>query len=243
MSTKKRRTTHTSGKNNTQKSTTPPNKDSIVMYEQLKPRTKNQAEFIRTVSENDIIICDSPAGVGKTKLAVGIALEHLRDGKITKIIIVRPTIEASKRGLGYLKGELDEKLAPYMIPLFEQIDEYIGKSKREYLVGREIIKVECLEFFRGRNLKNCYLIVDECQNATEKQLKMVMGRLCENSKVIILGDTDQTDLPTNESGALDKCIDVLHGVEGVGICYMDYSDIQRLPIVKRVLEAFDKNSV
>lgn len=241
MSTK-RRTTHTSGKNHSHKSSTPPaNKDSIVMYQQLKPRTKNQAEFIRTVSENDITICDSPAGVGKTSLAVGIALEHLRDGKITKIIIVRPTIEASKRGLGYLKGDLDDKLAPYMIPLFEQIDEYIGKSKREYLVTKEIIKVESLEFFRGRNLKNCYLIVDECQNATEKQLKMVMTRLCENSKVIILGDTDQTDLPHSEGGALDKCIEVLDGVEGVGICYMDYSDIQRLPIVKRVLEAFERS--
>lgn len=218
-----------------------PNKNAIDMDTELRPRTKNQVNFIKTIIENEIIICDSPAGVGKTHIAVGLALEHLRDSKIDKIIILRPTVEASKRGLGFLKGSYDEKLAPYMIPLFEQIDEYIGKAKREYLVRREVIKVESLEFFRGRNLKNCYLIADECQNATEKQLKMVMTRLCDNSKAILLGDTDQTDLPPNESGALAKCASVLAGVEGVGICSMDYSDIQRSPIVKRVLEAFDRH--
>lgn len=242
MSTKKRRTVHTDG-NNKRTNTPPANKDSIVMYEVLKPRTKNQADMIKTIIENDITICDAPAGVGKTKLAVGIALEHLRDRKIDKIVILRPTIEASKRGLGYLKGDYDEKLRPYMVPLFEQIDEYIGKSKREYLVHQEIIKVESLEFFRGRNLKNCYLIVDECQNATQKQLKMVMTRLCENSKVIILGDTDQTDLPINEGGALNEAIEILDGIDGIGVCYLDYCDIQRLPIVKKVLEAYDKNGV
>lgn len=217
-----------------------PNKDTILMYQQFKPRTKNQANFVRTVYENDITICHGVAGTGKTALAVGLALEHLRDGKIDKILILRPTVEASKKGVGYLKGTLEDKLGPYLIPLLDQIDEYIGESKREYLIARGKICIECLEFFRGRNLKNCYLILDEAQNATLKQIKMVQTRLCENSKVIILGDSDQTDLPENEAGGLVKTIRILDGIEGVGLAFLDNSDIQRLPIVGRVLEAYSQ---
>lgn len=216
----------------------PPNKDSVVMYEEFKPRTKNQAIFVRTVRDNEVTLCHGVAGTGKTKLSVGMALEALRDGQIDRIKILRPTIEASARGLGYLKGDLDEKLRPYLIPLFEQIDEYIGTSKREYLVARGKIQVECLEFFRGRNLKNTYLILDEAQNATFKQIKMVQTRLCENSKIIILGDSDQTDLPDKDSGGLDASIEMLHDVEGVGICYLESCDIQRHPVVARILDAY-----
>lgn len=222
----------------TVKHTPIPNKDAITMYEQLKPRTKNQANFIRTIIENDITISNSPAGTGKTNLAVGLALEHLRDGKIKRIIILRPTVEASKRGLGYLKGDYQDKLAPYMTPLLEQMEYYIGKAKLEFLIHSKVIQIDAVEFFRGRNVTDAYLILDEAQNATEKQLKLVMTRLCENSKLIIIGDSDQVDLPPNDAGGLDKIIKDLDGIEGLGIAKMDYSDVQRLPIVKRILERF-----
>lgn len=227
-----------SKKNRIVKHTPIPNKDAITMYEQLKPRTKNQANFIRTIIENDITISNSPAGTGKTNLAVGLALEHLRDGKIKRIIILRPTVEASKRGLGYLKGDYQDKLAPYMTPLLEQMEYYIGKAKLEFLIHSKVIQIDAVEFFRGRNVTDAYLILDEAQNATEKQLKLVMTRLCENSKLIIIGDSDQVDLPPNDAGGLDKIIKDLDGIEGLGIAKMDYSDVQRLPIVKRILERF-----
>ena len=218
-----------------------PNKNSLAFYKEFKPRTKNQANFIRTIIENDITLSNSPAGTSKTNLAIGIALEHLKDNKIKKIIILRPTVEASKRGLGFLKGSYQDKLQPYMIPLLEQIEYYIGKSKLEYLLQNNIIQIDAIEFFRGRNVSDAYIILDEAQNATEKQIKLIMTRLCENSKLIIIGDSDQVDLPINESGALQKIISLLYEVEGVGIANMDYTDVQRLPIVKKILEIFAKN--
>ena len=240
MSTKKRRTVHTDGNDNRRSHTPPPNKSTISVKE-FKPKTQNQAEAIRTMIDNEITILHGVAGTGKTHLAVGLALQHLAAGKISKIIIVRPTVESSPRGIGYIPGTIDEKMAPYCLPLFELIKEFIGKEKLEYLLRYEQIEIAPLEYMRGRNFKNCYVIADECQNCTLEQLKMLMTRLCDGAKIFILGDTDQTDLGyTKFKSGLEECIHKLEdNVDGLGISYLDSSDIQRSKIVGQILEALE----
>jgi len=225
----------------TVKHTPIPNKNAIVTYKEFKPRTPNQANVIRTMIENDITIICGVAGSGKTMLSIGLALEHLKEGKINKIIIARPTVEASPKGVGFLKGALDEKMAPYLLPLFETIKEFIGKDKLNYLLANNTIEVAPLEYMRGRNFENCYVIADECQNATFEQLKMLMTRLCNNAKIFIVGDTDQTDLGyTRFQSGLATCIKKLDGkVEGLGVCYLDKTDIQRNKIVGQILTALE----
>lgn len=225
--------------------TPPPNKDSIVFEQQFKPRTKNQAIAIRTMLENDITIVHGVAGSGKSYLALGLALEHLRDGKIDKLIIVRPTVEASPKGIGYIPGAIDEKMAPYCLPLFETIKGFIGKDKFEYFMQRGRIEVAPLEYMRGRNFKDCYVIADECQNCTLEQLKMLMTRLCEHAKIFILGDTDQSDLGYSKfTSGLSKCIELLQDrIDGFGVCFLGKEDIQRNRIVGEILEVFSQHSL
>lgn len=239
MSTRKvRRTKHT-GSDEKGYRAPPPNKSTIELAKEFKPRTKNQADVVRSMVENDITIVSGPAGCGKSAIAIGLALTHLKEGKINKIIIARPTIEASPKGVGYLPGTINEKMAPYLVPLFELIKEYIGKAKLEYLLSHEIIEIAPLEYMRGRNISDkTYLIADECQNCTLEQLKMLMTRLCDGAKIFILGDVDQTDLGyTRFKSGLQECIDKLDGqIDGVGVCYLDKSDIQRNKIVGHILE-------
>lgn len=219
------------------KTTPPAAKNTLAFYKEFKPRTKNQANVLRTMVENDITIVHGVAGSGKSLLAIGLALEHLRDGKIKKIIIVRPTIESSPRGLGFLKGTLDEKLEPYLVSTFEEIKEFIGKDKLDLFIKNGTIEIASLEYMRGRNFKNCYVIADECQNATLEQLKMLMTRLCDNAKIFILGDTEQTDLGyTKFSSGLQTCINKLeNNVDGLGVCQLDITDIQRNKIIGQIL--------
>lgn len=221
--------------------TPPANKNTITIFEPFKPRTKNQANVIRTLIENDITIVHGVAGTGKSYIALGLALEHLSQGKINKIIIARPTVEASPKGLGFIPGGIDEKMAPYLLPLFETIKKFIGKEKLAYLLHLNIIEVAPLEYLRGRNFEDCYVIADECQNATFEQLKMLMTRLCNNAKIFILGDTDQTDLGyTRFQSGLSTCIKKLEGkVDGLGVCYLDKTDIQRNKIVGQILTALE----
>ena len=150
---KTRRTYHTTNNVNERRKHTPPaNKDLLDLKREFSPRTKNQSEVVRSMVENDITIVTGPAGCGKSAIAIGLALTHLRDKKIDKIIITRPTIEASPKGNGFLPGDLMDKMAPYLIPLFELIKEYIGKEKLEYLIKNEIIEIAPFEYMRGRNI-------------------------------------------------------------------------------------------
>jgi phosphate starvation-inducible PhoH-like protein len=222
--------------------TPPPAKSSIVMFKEFKPKTKNQAEAVRDMIDNDITILIGPSGTGKTLCAIGLALTHLKEQKINKILIARPTIESSPKGIGFIPGTVNEKMTPYLVPLFELIKEYIGKDKLEYLLAHDIIEVAPIEYFRGRNISDkTYLIADECQNCTLEQLKMIMTRLCNGAKIFIIGDVEQCDLGyTKFSSGLQTCVSKLEGsVDGLAVSRLDISDIQRNKIIGQILEALE----
>lgn len=199
----------------------------------LQPKTENQADYIRCVSENDVTFCSGPAGSGKTAVAVGLACEYFIQNKIEKIILTRPVVE-SGRGLGYLPGSLNEKIAPYLVPVVEEIKLYLGRDT--YNSARSINTIEMcpLEYMRGRNFHNAFMILDEAQNATYEQIKMFLTRIGKGSKAVINGDVSQTDL-VGCSGGLDSCMDRLEDVNGVAICELTTDDIVRNGIISRIL--------
>jgi|TARA_R110001583_G_scaffold115630_1_gene266170 phosphate starvation-inducible PhoH-like protein len=199
----------------------------------LKPKTENQTDYIEYMSENDITFCSGPAGSGKTAVAVGLACEYFLENKVEKIILTRPVVE-SGRGLGYLPGSLNEKIAPYLVPVVEEIKLYLGRDT--YNSARSINAIEMcpLEYMRGRNFHNTFMILDEAQNATYEQIKMFLTRIGMGSKAVINGDVGQTDLRGCDGG-LDSCMDRLEGIDGVAICELTTDDIVRNGIISRIL--------
>lgn len=200
----------------------------------LVPKTKNQAEYIRNVVENDITLCIGPAGSGKTAIATGLACEALIRNDVSKIIITRPVIESGK-GLGYLPGTMLEKINPYMIPILEEMKQYLGDALM-HLKGTNIIEICPLEYMRGRNFHNAFMILDEAQNCTFDQIKMFVTRIGMNSKVIINGDTDQSDLPEYTKGGLDRFMGCLKDLDGIAICQLDGSDVVRNGLIPKILQ-------
>jgi|TARA_R110002020_G_scaffold194354_10_gene395149 phosphate starvation-inducible PhoH-like protein len=213
------------------KQTAPPRRQKRRI---LKPKTENQAKYIREMSESDLTFCSGPAGSGKTSVAVGLACEYMTDKKIEKIIITRPVVE-SGRGLGHLPGTLIEKINPYLIPILEEMALYLTKTSVESYRSNNIIELCPLEYMRGRNFHNCFMILDEAQNATFEQIKMFITRIGRESKAVINGDLHQTDLKNGNDGGLKMCMDKLVGLEGVSICELDYSDIVRNDIISKIL--------
>tara|TARA_R110002020_G_scaffold188926_1_gene387787 strand:+ start:4246 stop:4908 length:663 start_codon:yes stop_codon:yes gene_type:complete len=201
----------------------------------LKPKTENQEDYIRCISEDDITFCSGPAGSGKTAVAVGLACEYFLDNRVEKIIITRPVVE-SGRGLGFLPGSLTEKIAPYLVPVVEEIKLYLGKETWNSARSTNSIEMCPLEYMRGRNFHNTFMILDEAQNATYEQIKMFLTRIGMGSKAVINGDISQTDLNTVSEGGLDSCMDKLEDVEGVSICELTSDDIVRNRIISRILE-------
>ena len=171
----------------------------------LKPKTENQEDYIRCISEDDITFCSGPAGSGKTAVAVGLACEYFLDNRVEKIIITRPVVE-SGRGLGFLPGSLTEKIAPYLVPVVEEIKLYLGKETWNSARSTNSIEMCPLEYMRGRNFHNTFMILDEAQNATYEQIKMFLTRIGMGSKAVINGDISQTDLNTVSEGGLDSWI-------------------------------------
>ena len=206
----------------------------------LKPKTKNQEEYIRTIAESNVTFCTGPAGTGKTAVAVGLACEHLFDKKIEKIIVTRPVIESGK-GLGFLPGTFDEKIHPYLVPVLEEMEYRLNKNRVQDYRDSGLIEVCPLEYMRGRNFHNSFMILDEAQNATFDQLKMFITRIGQDSKAIVNGDLDQTDLPEHLSGGLEAFVDKLEGVSGVGISVLTDEDIIRNSIISRILNALRKD--
>ena len=200
----------------------------------LTPKTKNQADYIRAMSENDITICSGPAGSGKTAVAVGLACEYLQDNKVEKIIITRPVVE-SGIGLGYLPGSFAEKIHPYLVPVLEEMGRYFKGEEINRMRSEGIIEVCPLEYMRGRNFHDSFMILDEAQNATFDQIKMFLTRIGRNSKAIINGDPKQTDLYSDMKGGFEKCIDRLDGIEGISICNLEGTDIVRNDIIAKIL--------
>lgn len=202
----------------------------------LEAKTFNQKEYIRSIIENDIIFCTGPSGSGKSFIAAGIAADHIFRDKIENIIVTRPLVCTGK-DIGSLPGEIDEKIKPYLQPMEENLKFFLGRDKFGLYFNNRRIRFEPLETMRGATYHNSYMILDEAQNCTLEQIKMFITRMGENSKVIINGDLKQTDL-FSRSG-LQICLDKLLGVNGVGICKLDYNDIQRNGILGRVLNALE----
>jgi phosphate starvation-inducible PhoH-like protein len=205
---------------------------------QLKPKTENQAKYIRAMVEADVTICTGPAGTGKTTIAVGLACQYLVENKVSKIIVTRPVVESGK-GLGFLPGTFQDKIHPYLVPIFEEMNLYLSKDAVEKLLKENLIEICPLEYMRGRNFHNSFIILDEAQNATYQQIKMLITRMGSRSKCVINGDIEQTDLPHSISGALEECVDRLDNLKGVSIVELERCDIIRNKIISSILERLE----
>ena len=201
----------------------------------LKPKTKNQEGYIRSIAESDVTFCTGPAGSGKTAVAVGLACEYLLEKKVEKIILTRPIVESGGRGLGFLPGTMNEKIQPWLVPVIEEMNLYLTKDTVNSFRSANKIELCPLEYMRGRNFHNSFMILDEAQNATFEQIKMFLTRIGRESKATINGDLDQTDLIQHQSG-LAYCVDKLDQLDGVGICRLSSEDIIRHTIISKILE-------
>lgn len=206
----------------------------------LKAKTENQEIYIEAMEDSSVTFCSGPAGSGKTSVAVGLACEYLAQEKVKKIVITRPVVQ-SGRGLGHLPGTLIEKINPYLVPILEEMNMYLLKSNVELYRDQEIIELCPLEYMRGRNFHNCFMILDEAQNATFEQLKMFVTRIGRESKAVINGDLKQSDLG-KAKGGLSICMDRLEEIEDVSICQLDYCDIVRSDVVARILRSLNNIS-
>lgn len=201
----------------------------------LKPRTINQKDYIRTVAENTVTFCQGVAGSGKTHIAIGMALEYLLDFKVKKIIITRPVVEAGER-LGFLPGTAEEKLHPYLLPIIDEINYFIPPIQYNKLKVQRQIEVVPLGLMRGRSFHDSFIVADECQNASYDQLKMLLTRIGMNSKMILTGDTAQSDLQRHLKGGFESLGQILDNVLGVGIVKLEASDIIRNPIIGDIID-------
>lgn len=220
-----------------------PEEITIGFKNRLKPRSINQKEYIRTVAENTITFCQGVAGSGKTHIAIGMALEYLIEDKVEKIVITRPVVEAGER-LGYLPGTAEEKLHPYLLPLFDEINYFLQMQHYSKLkVGRKL-EVVPLGLMRGRSFHNAFIVADECQNASYDQLKMLLTRIGIDSKMVLTGDVDQSDLQKHQQGGFLKLTERLTGLTGVGLSELHTTDIVRNPIIADIvyrLDSYEKN--
>lgn len=209
-----------------------------VYRNRLKPRTENQKEYIRIAAENSVTFCQGVAGSGKTHIAVGMALEYLLDNKVKKIIITRPVVESGEK-IGYLPGTAEEKLHPYLLPLLDEVNHFISSSHYSGLKTNNKIEIVPLGLMRGRNFHDCFIVADECQNASYDQLKMLITRLGRESKMILTGDTSQSDLHRHMQGGFYSMMEALENVDGIGIAKLAFSDIVRNPIIEKILIRLD----
>ena len=203
-------------------------------------RTERQKKYINSLFKNNIIFSLGPAGTGKTFLAVAVAVNQLINGKVNKIILSRPAVEAGEN-LGFLPGDLKEKIDPYLIPLYDSLSELIGFEKMQKKIEDGIVEIAPLAFMRGRTLKDSFVILDEAQNATDTQIKMFLTRLGKNTTMVVNGDPSQIDLPASKSSGLLKSINILDNIEEIQITRFDSNDVQRHPLVSKIIDAYKKN--
>ncbi len=216
-----------------------PNSNSGYAYRnKLKPRTLNQKKYIEEINKNTITFCQGLAGSGKTHIAVGVGLEYLLEEKVKKIIITRPVIEAGER-IGYLPGTAEEKLHPYLLPIVDEILHFIPVSQYASLKLNNKIEVVPLGLMRGRNFHDAFIIADECQNASYDQLKMLLTRVGQNSKMVLTGDIKQSDLSRHMQGGFNDLMNTLTSIDNVGIIKLESSDIVRNPIIIKILERLE----
>lgn len=207
----------------------------------ITARTAGQSKYIDMVRKNDITLSIGPAGTGKTFMAVAFAVAALQNHEVGRIILCRPAVEAGEN-LGFLPGDLKEKVDPYLAPLYDALEAMLPQAKLKPWLAKKVIEVIPLAYMRGRTLDNSFLILDEAQNATTMQMKMFLTRLGVNSKSIINGDITQIDLPRKKDSGLIQVMDILRGIDGIGIVELSESDVVRHRLVKEIILAYDKNN-
>jgi phosphate starvation-inducible PhoH-like protein len=205
----------------------------------IVPKTINQRRYLEAIERNDLVFGIGPAGTGKTYLAVAMAVSALLAKRVSRIILTRPAVEAGER-LGFLPGTLQEKVDPYLRPLYDALYDMLELEKVEKLLERGIIEVAPIAFMRGRTLNDSFIIVDEAQNATSEQAKMVLTRQGFNSKMVVNGDVTQIDLPAGKRSGLMHAEEVLKGVEGISFVYFDERDVVRHTLVQRIVKAYER---
>ncbi|MBK7966105.1 MAG: PhoH family protein [Bacteroidetes bacterium] len=205
----------------------------------VRARTPNQRKMVESSEKNDIVFAIGPAGTGKTYTAVALAVRALKNREIRRIILTRPAVEAGEH-LGFLPGDLKEKIDPYLRPLYDALFDMIPGEKLKTFLENGVIEVAPLAFMRGRTLDHPYVILDEAQNATESQLKMFLTRMGPNAKMIVTGDMSQVDLPRNQPSGLIQATKILKNIDGIGLVYLDANDVVRHRLVKDIIHAYDK---
>ena len=203
----------------------------------IKPQTANQRKLVQLMQKNDMLFAVGPAGTGKTYTGVALAVKSLKEKQVRKIILTRPAVEAGEK-LGFLPGDLKEKLDPYMQPLYDALRDMIPAEKLETLIEKGVIQIAPLAFMRGRTLDNAFVILDEAQNTTHSQMKMFLTRMGKNAKFMITGDPGQIDLPRHTLSGLKEALLILKDVVGVGIIHLDDKDVIRHKLVKKVISAY-----
>ncbi|MFQ5740701.1 MAG: PhoH family protein [Acidobacteriota bacterium] len=203
------------------------------------PRSLHQSRYVESIEQNDLVFAIGPAGTGKTYLAVAMAVAFLLDKRVKRIVLARPAVEAGEK-LGFLPGDLQEKVNPYLRPLYDALFYMIDSSRVAKLLERGVIEIAPLAFMRGRTLSDSFIILDEGQNCTSEQMKMFLTRMGVNSKTVVTGDITQIDLPKGQKSGLVEVRELLCGAQGIAFCYFDHHDLVRHRLVRLVIEAYEK---
>jgi len=222
----------------------PQNSDELKVHTSrgsVRARGANQTDYLNNVRTHDLTFGIGPAGTGKTYLAVACAVEALQSEKVRRIVLVRPAVEAGER-LGFLPGDLSQKVDPYLRPMYDALYEMMGFERVAKLIERNVIEVAPLAFMRGRSLNDSFVILDEAQNTTNEQMKMFLTRIGFGSKAVVTGDITQIDLPNSKQSGLRTVIDILRGVRGIAFTMFSSRDVVRHPLVQRIVQAYEANT-
>jgi phosphate starvation-inducible protein PhoH and related proteins len=208
--------------------------------ERIRPKTVAQWKYVQTIRQHDLTFCIGPAGTGKTYLAAVLAVRALLDGECERLVLTRPAVEAGEK-LGFLPGDLQQKVDPFLRPLYDALHEFIDADKIPLMIEKGTIEIAPLAYMRGRTLSNAFVIVDEAQNMTPAQMKMVLTRLGFRSKMVVTGDLTQTDLPANQTSGLIVAEQILQGIEGIGFAFFSKTDVVRHALVERIVAAYERH--
>jgi phosphate starvation-inducible PhoH-like protein len=221
------------------------NSEDVIVYGtkgvSIKAKTVNQQKLVDQVKNNDLVFALGPAGTGKTYISVALAVRALKNKQVKKLIITRPAVEAGEN-LGFLPGDLKEKIDPYLRPIYDALNDMIPHEKLQYYMEREIIEIAPLAYMRGRTLNNAFILLDEAQNTTPMQMKMFLTRMGPDSKMIVTGDTSQIDLPRNQRSGLKEAVRILSGIKGIGFVELSEKDVVRHRLVRDIIEAYGREA-
>ena len=207
----------------------------------ITPKSVNQKKYLDAIDQHDVVFGIGPAGTGKTYLAMAQAVAYLTSKKVRRIILARPAVEAGEK-LGFLPGDLQEKVNPYLRPLYDALYDMLDAERVERLIGRDVIEIAPLAFMRGRTLNDAFVILDEAQNTTTEQMKMFLTRLGFGSKAVVTGDVTQIDLPPGRTSGVVQAIEILRNIDGMSMVFFSDRDVARHPLVQRVVNAYDTSS-